>query len=99
MPDMKIVAEVGWRLRQFPLRLEEAPQMATTLHSSNAIKMEIPAPLACCRRDEISLVKLGEVAAKGLKRDEIGLNRHRALALCLSMIFSEPLFRIMLLPT
>ena len=34
-----------------------------------------------------------------LKRDEIGLNRHRALALCLSMIFSEnrcTLFRIML---
>jgi len=35
----------------------------------------------------------------GLKRDEIGLNRHRALALCLSVIFSEnrrTLFRIML---
>ncbi|MGF6310523.1 hypothetical protein ABIB82_004724 [Bradyrhizobium sp. i1.8.4] len=34
-----------------------------------------------------------------LKRDEIGLNRHRALALCLSMIFSEnrfALLRIML---
>jgi hypothetical protein len=34
-----------------------------------------------------------------LKRDEIRLNRHRALALCLSMIFSEnryTLFRIML---
>jgi hypothetical protein len=34
-----------------------------------------------------------------LKRDEIGLNRHRALALCSSMIFSEnrfTLFRIML---
>jgi len=34
-----------------------------------------------------------------LKRDEIGLNRHRALALCLSMIFSEnrfTLFQIML---
>jgi len=33
-----------------------------------------------------------------LKRDEIGLNRHRALALCLRMIFSEDrrtLFRIM----
>ena len=33
-----------------------------------------------------------------LKRDEIGLNRHRALALCLGMIFSEnrfTLFRIM----
>jgi hypothetical protein len=36
---------------------------------------------------------------KALKRDEIGLNRHRTLALCLSMIFSEnryTLFRIML---
>jgi hypothetical protein len=34
-----------------------------------------------------------------LKRDEIRLNRHRALALCLSMISSEnrySLFRIML---
>jgi hypothetical protein len=34
-----------------------------------------------------------------LKRDEIGLNGHRALALCLSMTFSEnrfTLFRIML---
>ncbi|WP_156944442.1 hypothetical protein [Bradyrhizobium sp. Ec3.3] len=34
-----------------------------------------------------------------LKRDEIGLNRHRALGYCLSMIFSEnrfTLFRIML---
>jgi len=34
-----------------------------------------------------------------LKRDEIWLNRHRALILCLSMIFSEnrfTLFRIML---
>ncbi|WFU16650.1 hypothetical protein [Bradyrhizobium sp. CB3481] len=50
------------------------------------------------------LAKLGGVPAKwqatdNLKRDEIGLNRHRALALCLSMIFSEnrcTLFRIML---
>jgi hypothetical protein len=34
-----------------------------------------------------------------LKRDEIGLNRHRASGLCLSMIYSEnryTLFRIML---
>jgi lipoprotein-releasing system ATP-binding protein len=34
-----------------------------------------------------------------LKRDEIGMDRHRALAICLSMIFSEnrcTLFRIML---
>jgi hypothetical protein len=34
-----------------------------------------------------------------LKRDEIGMNRHRALGYCLSMIFSEhrcTLFRIML---
>jgi hypothetical protein len=35
----------------------------------------------------------------GLKRDEIGLRRHRALVCCLSMTFSEnrcTLFRIML---
>jgi hypothetical protein len=35
----------------------------------------------------------------GLKRDEIGMNHHRALGCCLSMIFSEnrfTLFRIML---
>jgi len=35
----------------------------------------------------------------GLKRDEIRLNRHRALGLCWSMIFSEnryTLFQIML---
>jgi hypothetical protein len=34
-----------------------------------------------------------------LKRDEIWMNRHRALVFCLSMISSEnryPLFRIML---
>jgi hypothetical protein len=34
-----------------------------------------------------------------LKREEIGMDRHRALACCLSMIFSEnrfTLFRIML---
>jgi hypothetical protein len=40
-----------------------------------------------------------EMTPARLKRDEIGLNRHRALALCLSMIFSEnrfTLFRIML---
>jgi hypothetical protein len=38
-------------------------------------------------------------APSGLKRDEIGMNRHRALGYCLSMIFSEnrcTLFRIML---
>src|SRR5262249_36102157 len=38
-------------------------------------------------------------ASSSLERDGIGLNRHRALALCLSMIFSEnryTLFRIML---
>jgi hypothetical protein len=38
-------------------------------------------------------------AASCLKRDEIGMNRHRALGCCLSMIFSEnrfTLFRIML---
>jgi hypothetical protein len=36
---------------------------------------------------------------KFLKRDELKMNRHRALALCLGMIFSEnrfTLFRIML---
>ncbi len=35
----------------------------------------------------------------GLERDEFRMNRHRALAYCLSMIFSKnrfPLFRIML---
>jgi hypothetical protein len=35
----------------------------------------------------------------GPERDEFRMNRHRALAYCLSMIFSEnrfPLFRIML---
>jgi len=39
------------------------------------------------------------VACRALKRDEIVLNRHRALAFYLSMIFSEnrfTLFRIML---
>jgi len=37
--------------------------------------------------------------AEALKRDEIRMNRHRALGCCLSMIFSEnrfALFRIML---
>jgi hypothetical protein len=37
--------------------------------------------------------------ARQLERDGIGLNHHRALASCLSMIFSEnryTLFRIML---
>ncbi|MDI3566220.1 hypothetical protein [Bradyrhizobium sp. Arg816] len=37
--------------------------------------------------------------AMRLKRDEIEMNRHRALGCCLSMIFSEnryALFRIML---
>ncbi|PSO23951.1 hypothetical protein C7G43_20820 [Bradyrhizobium sp. MOS004] len=41
----------------------------------------------------------GNPRSNALKRDEIGSNRHRALALCLSMIFSEnrfALFRIML---
>jgi hypothetical protein len=36
---------------------------------------------------------------RALKRDEIGLNHHRALGCCLSMTFSEnrfALFRIML---
>lgn len=33
----------------------------------------------------------GRVPAGGLKRDEITLRRHRALASCLGMIFSETL--------
>jgi hypothetical protein len=40
-----------------------------------------------------------EEGARWLKRDEIGLNHHRALGCCLSMTFSEnrfALFRIML---
>jgi hypothetical protein len=40
--------------------------------------------------------------ASSLKRDEIRMNRHRALGSCLSMIFSEnrvALFRIMLYPS
>src|SRR4029079_16148525 len=51
----------------------------------------------CPHPNGVSLKKPREAP---LKRDEIGLNRHRALALCLSMIFSEnrfTLFRIMLL--
>jgi len=46
----------------------------------------------------VSKSPLWEVGGS-LKRDEIGLNHHRALASCLSMIFSEnryTLFRIML---
>jgi hypothetical protein len=41
----------------------------------------------------------GTDRAAKLKREEIRLNRHRALSLCLSMIFSEnryTLFRIVL---
>jgi len=41
----------------------------------------------------------GAAQSEALKRDEIRLNRHRALSFCLSMIFSEnrcTLFRIML---
>ncbi|MCW2221243.1 hypothetical protein M2232_004775 [Bradyrhizobium japonicum] len=40
-----------------------------------------------------------DAAGRALKRDEIGMNHHRALGYCLSMIFSEnrgTLFRIML---
>jgi len=40
-----------------------------------------------------------QVLGMHLERDEIGMNRHRALGYCLSMIFSEnrgTLFRIML---
>ena len=39
-----------------------------------------------------------DAAGRALKRDEIGMNHHRALGYCLSMIFSEnrfTLFRIM----
>jgi hypothetical protein len=42
---------------------------------------------------------IGAQGSPLLKRDEIGMNRHRALGCCLSMIFSESrftLFRIML---
>ncbi|PSO23802.1 hypothetical protein C7G43_22555 [Bradyrhizobium sp. MOS004] len=49
------------------------------------------------RRAKSPRVNRGDL--RSLKRDEIGLNRHRALAPCLSMIFSEnrfALFRIML---
>jgi hypothetical protein len=38
-------------------------------------------------------------SAAGLERDDVSSSRHRALPLCLSMIFSEnrePLFGIML---
>jgi hypothetical protein len=40
-----------------------------------------------------------ETLPAGLERDELWLDRHPALAFCLSMIFSKnrfPLFRIML---
>jgi hypothetical protein len=43
--------------------------------------------------------QMQQVQEASLKRDEIGMNRHRALGCCLSMIFSEnrfTLFRIML---
>ncbi|MGY4311503.1 hypothetical protein ACVWW1_000806 [Bradyrhizobium sp. JR3.5] len=56
------------------------------------------------RRDEKTfMASMRSIALPGsrppLKHDEIGLNSHRALAHCLSMIFSEnrfALFRIML---
>jgi len=43
--------------------------------------------------------QMNELEGLALEHDVIGLHRHHALALCLSMIFSEnrfPLFRIML---
>src|SRR5258708_8674627 len=60
--------------------------------------------LSACREIFHTLVRDGSEAAKtmlpgGLERDEFRMNRHRALAYCLSIIFSEnryPLFRIML---
>jgi hypothetical protein len=48
------------------------------------------------RFQRLSPAKTGRYFA--LKRDEIRMNRHRALALCFGMIFSEnrfTLFRIM----
>jgi len=47
----------------------------------------------------LAFVKLAAIRIRVLKRDEIWMNRHRALGLCLSVIFSEnrcTLFRIML---
>jgi hypothetical protein len=47
----------------------------------------------------MAIVQHSFAGQQDLKRDEIGTNRHRALALCLRMIFSEnrcTLFRIML---
>jgi hypothetical protein len=47
----------------------------------------------------IGLSQASPAPGAALKRDEIGMNRHRALGCCLSMIFSEnrcALFRIML---
>jgi hypothetical protein len=49
--------------------------------------------------DQDRALKHDPAALACLKRDGIGLNRHRALGCCLSMIFSEnrfALFRIML---
>jgi hypothetical protein len=50
------------------------------------------------READIAIIASGHRVSR-LKRDEIGMNRHRALGYCLSMIFSEnrfTLFRIML---
>ena len=59
--------------------------------------------LICPKCDEGSAGRADEAGGTGvdrtLKRDEIRLNRHRALARCLGMIFPEnrfALFRIML---
>jgi hypothetical protein len=51
------------------------------------------------RLDMIHYRFFGRVEVRPLKRDEIGMNRHRASGCCLSMILSEnrcALFRIML---
>jgi len=61
--------------------------------------MDKPAPLSNSGARYLAGLRLQQERSCHLKRDEIGLDRHRALALWLSMIFSEnryTLFRIML---
>jgi hypothetical protein len=53
----------------------------------------------CHNGDAICDMPIPYEPAKLVKRDEIGMNRHRSLGCCVSMIFSEnrfTLFRIML---
>jgi len=61
---------------------------------------KLPLSFPTHRHDPASWEALGRCCDfRILKRDEIWSNRHRALILCLSMIFSEnrfTLFRIML---